>query len=1676
MVSSMRYWLHAARLVQPLGRQRRMPNVVPPWLFAPPGGTMAPPVHTKLQELPFEKLVWPDFERLALRLVRQQSTIVDCELYGKPGQAQEGIDILASGEGEEKFTCYQCKRVTDATPALVRNAVDKFLDGRWAERTSLFVLCLAVPTISTGIRDEVAAQFEKLRGRDVEFHLWDASPSGRLVEMLKACPQIVDDFFGRPWVELFNGEDAAHRLGNRLDNSDAITLRRRLRDLYGVIFDQHDPGPPKPLQGDKASYLQRYVATDVVEQVRRSDTGHAAAGTQESATVNYSLGPGSDDPSAYSHATTVLDETGAEMEARMPGVLVSTTGSDELSFPVFEWLADKHKCLVLGEPGSGKSTLLRFLALSLVSDRHDQPSVLPDALKKFPIWISFARYSAAIRDVAHTSVEDYFNQWLHEHSFDDVQPLFVRALRHSEAFLLVDGLDEAVDTKHGREAFDRIVTFSHSVDAMIISTSRPSARPRFAIPDEWNAANIAPMRDTHVHDLAKRWFIATEFGSVEDVRTDPHHTLADDRATRFLRAAKASPRTNTLVRNPMLCRATIQLYQSSHRLPVSRAKIYDDIVELLLSRHPAARAHAAMADTPTESLELSTDDLRELLVRLASEIQSGSDVDARSTVDCETTCARFLGDETEGLGLTTPVARRLARTAIEQLASDFGLLAEKGSDMLGFVHLSIQEHLAAEHVTRMADEDQLAWLSGIWQKRKWRECITDWFAIQGLRGNRRLAGIAALRLQELGEAGEWQRMQSLELRTELACADIGLPVGLSRIVIAEAGRSVAASPYPSHRTSIAKSLTLGALSPQLHDACAPWVQRWIPSRAPTSRASLLRSFDAWAEADDLRVTLLQALQDEDHECRAAAAHSLVSVFSSWPDLGAVLQGLAESNTRPEVRAIALRTLATKPEWHDRAARACETNAFPSSDELAFSIVVARVKNGQYRDEDLQRLSSLFSNHSIEFALGQEFVDTLCLGWPQRPSIRRSFESFLDSQVGTLYYGIPLAYLIRCYPDDAALASRLARLFDRHGLHIGFDTIPWADLIDGYGGHPEVAAAVRRAIDAYKDEYSSIMWHPTTLPAFAVIGGNAVRDELVEAYAQPVVRDWDRYWIAHTLITNWPDDEGVVGSIQHWASLAADFAAPLAPWADRIHGEASHRREWLSALVAEASPQIVTLPMQALLDAFPDEEAQAQVRARSSEEGIWYYHHVRIQALLARCFPAHPSSEKTVEHALSQIDGPPLSELSIASEHHRRFRGEVLRASVAAPEDLRNTVAVTLRDHALDVRTVETLSPHLLAEVSPSVRTTLFVARARVAKNDVDAAQALTETLTAELSSRGHFYEVRRLSALAGLLELGRADSAADALAKHGSLALDRHLNPFENYSAAIAVIVDHWPSLQPLLLDAGLDAELPVENLVEAGYGSVVGQSKAGQVALDLYLRVPNEGAPSSRRLQQLARRFPRSLRLRDELLAALAFRSRERGTDCDVTQLLIEHFKGDSVTLANVATQLRDRPRLVQSLEPGAISLLRLGWPDDVRHLLPDRSDLDEAFWTDRDRLLHAIAEQDGDTAARVVESMVLDPARNWRYRQDDQYGLRIWSRQPMALPVLQRWCESDNGTLAVTGLALSSPSTLRARDTLDRLIDRFNGQSLGDVSVPTDGLDATTGNDVAWNVGALDTIRALQ
>jgi hypothetical protein len=98
---------------------------------------VASPTVTREQVLPLCSLSWENFERLCFRLAHCGGDVVDARLYGKGGQAQEGIDLYvrrATGD----YATWQCKRYHEITITDIKNAVTKFLEGDWVSQLNYF--------------------------------------------------------------------------------------------------------------------------------------------------------------------------------------------------------------------------------------------------------------------------------------------------------------------------------------------------------------------------------------------------------------------------------------------------------------------------------------------------------------------------------------------------------------------------------------------------------------------------------------------------------------------------------------------------------------------------------------------------------------------------------------------------------------------------------------------------------------------------------------------------------------------------------------------------------------------------------------------------------------------------------------------------------------------------------------------------------------------------------------------------------------------------------------------------------------------------------------------------------------------------------------------------------------------------------------------------------------------------------------------------------------------------------------------------------------------------------------------------------------------------------------------------------------------------------------------------
>jgi hypothetical protein len=161
----------------------------------------------------------------------------------------------------------QAKRYKSIAAGDVKTIVTVFQAGAWKDKSDRLVLAVQASLADTKLQDEIETQAGALKSEGITF-----VPHGgeELSEALRGHPDLVDDFFGRGWVEAFLGSETAKALSARLDGAEFARVRAQLRRFYDAHFHLLDVGVALPLAMDEVaqkappSLLRRFTVPDVL--------------------------------------------------------------------------------------------------------------------------------------------------------------------------------------------------------------------------------------------------------------------------------------------------------------------------------------------------------------------------------------------------------------------------------------------------------------------------------------------------------------------------------------------------------------------------------------------------------------------------------------------------------------------------------------------------------------------------------------------------------------------------------------------------------------------------------------------------------------------------------------------------------------------------------------------------------------------------------------------------------------------------------------------------------------------------------------------------------------------------------------------------------------------------------------------------------------------------------------------------------------------------------------------------------------------------------------------------------------------------------------------------------------------------------------------------------------------
>jgi hypothetical protein len=600
--------------------QEEPEHASPLWLLSPPDGEdVPPPSEARLQVLPFENLSWENFERLSLRLARLEGEAEYWQLYGRRGQKQDGIDIfvrMSSG----RYHVWQAKRWDKFSRSNLRDAVHEFLSGKWKSKSDQLVLCVKDSLRDSGVSDEIEDQAAKLKTLDIKF-----IPLGgdELSERLKLLPEIVDDFFGREWVRLFCGEEATGKLQTRLTIEDVRKLRASLKTLYHHHFNRADPGflaSPDIVDISRSQlHLEnRFVTPDVVQE--NTVTSFVSRSVSSRVPEELDQRVRESDDLASERQETVSREV-PEQAIRQSTEVISSRR------PVFEWIVQNERIVVLGGPGAGKSALLRMIALEVLSDEPRLEAIARKWAGFLALWIPFSLWTRLVeKDGNNCSLKDAARTWLDRLSAPPGLWGFVeKSLEDKRLLLFIDGIDEWANEQAAHTTANLLQTFVATHEVPAIVSSRPLGFRRLTpFDDTWQIAELAPFTRDQQLEFARHWFAhyydTPASANTEDNTLADPKSLASRRAEAFVRDLHERPKITRLAETPLLLWGLISLAITQVQLPTNRFKAYEKLTEVLLRIHPTRRRESTLEGS--ERSRLSEDTREKALACLAYHMHS----------------------------------------------------------------------------------------------------------------------------------------------------------------------------------------------------------------------------------------------------------------------------------------------------------------------------------------------------------------------------------------------------------------------------------------------------------------------------------------------------------------------------------------------------------------------------------------------------------------------------------------------------------------------------------------------------------------------------------------------------------------------------------------------------------------------------------------------------------------------------------------------------------------------------------------------------------------------------------------------------------------------------------------------------------------------------------------------
>jgi hypothetical protein len=379
-------------------------------------------------------------------------------------------------------------------------------------------------------------------------------------------------------------------------------------------------------------------------------------------------------------------------------------GTEDISerHSISEFL-DRRSRVVLalvGQPGSGKSTLLAHAA------RRSAQAIVRGhpGRRRVPILLALREHAESIVADPAISLPAVVRAAVGGAPGREPGGWWERQLRRGRCLVLLDGLDEVArdDDRLAVASWVERQIAAHT-DNHFVVTSRSYGLPG-PLTAQADVLVVRPFTAEQVQLFLDGWYLAAErhaTGASGWTARRAVRMRARESAARLTSLLREYPALHDLAVNPLLLTMIATAHRYRGALPDSRADLYGEICQVLLSRRSQAKDLPELLSWPAKQT---------LLAALAHQMMRDHVTDLRADRILE-----ILGPQLERFPPSVT-----GEAFLDDISRN-GLLVEATAGRYAFTHLTFQEYLAARHVS--AGPDRVKSLADNVSDPWWHEAI-----------------------------------------------------------------------------------------------------------------------------------------------------------------------------------------------------------------------------------------------------------------------------------------------------------------------------------------------------------------------------------------------------------------------------------------------------------------------------------------------------------------------------------------------------------------------------------------------------------------------------------------------------------------------------------------------------------------------------------------------------------------------------------------------------------------------------------------------------------------------------------------------------------------------------------------------------------------------------------------